>query len=582
MTRGRILPILLVATMCIVACSRHVTSWQSSQASGPYSHTTSPEYDYFFLEAVRLQNKGDFAGAFDLLSHCVEIDSLAPEAYYILGVYYADLGMDSLADKSLKRAIFLNPKNDAYHERLAQWYLQTQEFGRAIDAYEYLFSNNKSRTDVLEILLKLYQQEKNYSKVLSTIERYEQVEGISEETTLTKLQAYQQKGEKAKGYKALKELCEEHPNDVNYKVLLGNWLYQNGRSDDAQEIFLEAENTDPSNEIVAISLYDFYRARGEDSLSQIYRDRLLLNKHTATNTKTTILQYIIRDSELQKGDSSRVLALFDDILNVDSTNVDVAELKASYMAMKGMSQDSINDVLRHILTIAPDKVAPRLQLLQSEVRREDLDGIIALCKPALIYNPDEIAFVYYLGLAYYQRGDTLDALDTFRKGTTRINNRSNADIVSDFYAIIGDIEHFLGNKVEAYAAYDSCLGWKPDNVGCLNNYAYYLSLDDKDLKKAETMSLKAINLEPNNATYLDTYAWVLYMQERYTEAKLFIDRTLENLDSIGEDSAIYEHAGDIYEACGENEKAVEFWKQALLLKPEDEATIRKKIKKYEK
>ncbi len=579
MKRTRFLTAVFAAAMIVAACSKPGTT---AQRDFVFSHTTTPDYDYFFFEAVRLQNKGDFSGAFDLLSRCIEKDSLAPEAYYLLGVYYSDLENDSLADTYLKRAVDLNPKNDAYHERLAQWYLQTQDYAKATDAYEYLYANNRSRTDVLDILIKLYQQEKNYDGMLSAIRRYEENEGISEATTLTKMQIYQQKGERQKAGRALQELCDEYPNDVNVKVMMGNWLQQNNRSDEAKAIFLEAESTDPTNEYVATSLYDFYRSQGEDSLSKVYRDRILLNRHTSSATKTTMLQTIIRENERQGGDSSEVLALFDDILSAGSADAEVAELKALYMSMKDMPEDSINKALCYVLAVAPDRSSSRLQLLQSVWRKQSLDSIIDVCRPALVYNPDEPVFCYYLGLAEFQKGDTLDALSTFRLGASRVSDSTDNGLAGDFYAIIGDIEHYLGNKTEAYAAFDSCLQRSPANVSCLNNYAYYLSIEGGDLKKAEGMSLKAINIEPNNATYLDTYAWVLYMQERYSEAKVFIDRTLENADSTENNSILYEHAGDIYEACDDKEKAVEYWKQAIILGPDDEATIRKKINKYEK
>ncbi len=568
---------IVAAVMMIMACSQHTAVRQDIS----YSHPTSAEYNYFFLEAIRLQNKGDYAGAFDLLSYCASIDSLAPEAYYLLGVYYSDLNLDSLADASLKRAIELNPKNDFYHERLAQWYIQTHEYSKAIDAYEYLYANNHSRTDVLELLLRLYQQEKNYDKALTAVERIEQVEGVSEATTLEKMQLYQLSGDKQRGYNALKELYDEHPNDVNVKVMMGNWLQQNGRSDEAKEILLEAEQTDPNNEIVATSLYDYYRQNGDDSLATIYRDRILLNKHTATSMKITMLQNIIRNSEQQGADSTEVLTLLNDILAIDSTDADIAELKAVYMQMKEMPEDSVNKALEYVLAIAPDRTSSRLLLLQTKWNKMDLDGIIDLCQPALIYNPDEVAFCYYLGMAYFQRGDTIEALDAFRRGANNVSGRNDSEQMADFYVLIGDIEHQLGHTAEAYAAYDSCLQWMPNNVACLNNYAYFLSLEGTDLKRAENMSIKAVAIEPNNATYLDTYAWVLYMQERYSEAKIIIDRTIENLDSLENNSTIYEHAGDIYDACDDRDKASYFWHQALLLEPDDEATLRRKIKKYE-
>jgi tetratricopeptide (TPR) repeat protein len=114
---------------------------------------------------------------------------------------------------------------------------------------------------------------------------------------------------------------------------------------------------------------------------------------------------------------------------------------------------------------------------------------------------------------------------------------------------------------EAFAAYDSCLVWKEDNIGCLNNYAYYLSELGRELNKAEQMSYRTIKAEPKNATYLDTYAWILFMQQRYSEAKIYIDQTMQ-CDS-DTSAVLLEHAGDIYYHCGDKEKAVALWQQAL-------------------
>ncbi len=545
-------------------------------------HEPDATYNYYYLEALRLQNKGDYAGAFDLFRHCADLDSLSPDAYYQMGVYYSDLDNDSMASVCLERAVTLNPRNDYYHERLAQWYIQTKNYGKAIDAYEHLFDNNRSRSDVLQILLQLYQQRKDYDKMLSTIDRMEQIDGVSEQTALTKMQVYQLKGDKQAAYESLKSLADEHPNDINYKVMLGNWLLQNGRQDEAREIFLKAQSDEPNNEYVAASLYDFYRLGGEDSLANIYRDKILLNRYTATRTKLTMLQNVVNASDNEHGDSLKVLQLLSRMMEADPKNADIAEYNADYIARENMPLDMQYAAFNHVLDIAPDRAAVRLQLLQMKWKEQDWDGIVSLCKPALEYNPDEMAFCYFLGMAYYQKQDNEEAMKAFRTGLSRINEKSDKGIVSDFYALMGDLYHEVGKKQEAYAAYDSCLQWKPDNVSCLNNYAYFLSVEGGDLKKAEAMGLKAITAEPNNATFLDTYAWILYCEERYTEARTFIDRTIENVDPEENNSTLYDHAGDIYAACGDTSKAVEYWRQAINAGAEDKNSLEKKIKQHEK
>ena len=148
--------------------------------------------------------------------------------------------------------------------------------------------------------------------------------------------------------------------------------------------------------------------------------------------------------------------------------------------------------------------------------------------------------------------------------------------MSDFYAVMGDLLHQKGREREAFSAYDSCLVWKRDNIGCLNNYAYYLSLKGERLDEAEQMSYITVKAEPKNATYLDTYAWILYRQQRYAEARIYIDQALQNDSLPG--SVVLEHAGDIYAHCDDMSAAITHWQKALAADPEN-ALLRKKIKR---
>ena len=140
---------------------------------------------------------------------------------------------------------------------------------------------------------------------------------------------------------------------------------------------------------------------------------------------------------------------------------------------------------------------------------------------------------------------------------------------------MGDILHQKGMNTEAFEAYDSCLHWKADNISCLNNYAYYLSVEGKDLSRAEQMSYRTILAEPENATYLDTYAWVLFRQGRYAEAREYMDRTLA-ADTMPS-ATLYDHAGDIYYHIGQTDKAVDFWQKAV--EQDADALIEEKIRK---
>ena len=539
----------------------------------PLSYEDSLRFNYVFLEAVRQQNAGNYDAAYELLSRAQQINPYAAEVWYYLAMYQSEFDNDSLAVVCLEKAAELSPQNDIYQERLAQYYIGTKQFDRAKTVYERLADNNRDRSDVLSVLLQLYQQDKEYDQMLSTINRIEEIEGSSEEITLTKMRVYELKNDKASAWNALKSLSDEHPSDLNYRVMMGNWLMQNGASlkdkeqkikyKEAYKIFSAALKEEPDNAYVQASMYDYYRITGQDSLAQQTLESIVVSPKTPTESKATMMRQAIQQNEQEQADSTRILDLFDRILAASPKDADMAEMKVAYMSLKNMPDSAVKIGLQQVLAIAPENAGARIQLLQMSLSEMDWDETINLCEDGTLYSPEEMPFYYYLGLAHYQKNDHDAALDAFRRGVSQITPQSNVDIVSDFYYFMGDILYSKGMEEEAMVAYDSCLQWKDNNIPCLNNYAYYLSVKGRELQKAEQMSYKTVKEEPKNSTYLDTYAWILFMQERYAEAKIYIDQALACDSDTVTSGVIIEHAGDIYAMNGDIGKAVEYWQKAL-------------------
>lgn len=543
------------------------------------SYNDEQRFKYFYLGAVDQQMKGNYAGAFDLLNHCQEINPDAAEVYFMRSAYHALLNNDSLTLADIQKAAELNPQNNVYLERLAGAYIGSGKYDEAIEAYEKLYANNHDRDDVLNVLIRLYGQQKDYDNMLQTINRLENLEGSSEEITLARMRVYSLKGDKQAELAELKDLSKKHPNDMNYRVMMGNWLLQNELPADALKEYEYVLAQEPDNLMAQMSMLDYYNAIGQDSLAAELQEKLVVSPSTPLNSKMTLMRGIVNSNEQQGGDSTEVLRIFRHILAQPQKTSDMWELQAAYMSLKQMPQDSIDNSLRGALEVAPDNAGVRLQLIQSKWKEQLFDDVISLCKPALEYNPDEMAFYYFLGLAYFQKDEKDKALHTFQLGVSQINSESNKEIVSDFYAIMGDILHEKGREQEAYVAYDSCLQWKDDNLGALNNYAYYLSEKGKDLQKAEKMSYRTIKAEPKNSTFLDTYAWILFMQERYEEANIYIEQAVQNDSTVSD--VILEHAGDISAKLGNMKKAVEWWEKARDAGGNSKVLIRKiKLRKY--
>ena len=576
--RWLILTLLLVSVVCVYARKKPRRTVVQPVVAATLSDNDARRFSYFYLEAVRQQQKGNYASAYDLFRHALDINPHSAETYFMLSSYYNELGLDTLALHYMERAAVLSPDNTNYKERLGQSYIKTDDYAKATKVYEQLAAANAGSQEVLTVLLQLYQQDKNYQGMIDVLNRLEMIDGPSEDLTLSRMSVYSKQGKKKEEYRELSNLARQHPHDYNYRVMMGNWLLQHGKEKEALNEYHAVLKKEPDNIMAQMSLLDYYKSQGQDSLAKAQTEALLLSDHTESDSKIILLRQVIADNEQSGGDSTEVLRLFGRMLEKPQKNADIAEVCAAYMSLKNMPKDTVNAAFERVLDIAPDNAGIRLELLQSVWETKDYDRIIQLSKSGVEYNPDNMGFYYFLGLAHSMKDERDESLDAFRRGVSQINSDSNPALVSDFYEIMGDLLHEKGFMEEAFAAYDSCLQWKPDNIPCLNNYAYYLSVLGRDLQKAEQMSYRTVKAEPNSATYLDTYAWILFMQGRYEEARIYIDQALKN--DTTPSRVITEHAGDIYFKNNDADKALQLWQSALEAADEDDdcALLRRKIK----
>lgn len=548
----------------------------------PVSQLTEADYrrhDYYFLEATRQREAGNHADALALYEHCLSINPQSAAVMYELAQYYAFLQQPERSRILLEKAVELQPDNFWYRQTLGAYYRSIKEMDKAIAVYEEMSTQFPARGELLMMLMDLYSQQKDYPNLIKTLDRLEVKEGKSEQLSMEKYRIYLQMGDKENAFREMENLSKEYPNDVRYRVMLGDSYLDNERPDEAYAIFQAALAEDPENAQAQLSMASYYERMGMDSLFYVQQEAVLMNRKLGSSVKAEVMRRIILQNEQTGKDSTRVLQLFDRMLSVPQEDATIATLCYSYMQHKQMDDSVGVPVLEKILEVEPDNIAARYSLLMVAVRKNDYAEAVRICEPAIQYNPEELAFYYYLGISYFQVERNLDALAVLQKGVTQVTPESDKKLVSDFYTFIGDLHHSMEKQEACYEAYDSALVYNPDNIGVLNNYAYFLSLERRNLDKAEEMSFRTVKAEPKNDTYLDTYAWILFEKERYTEARIYIDEAMKN--GGGESATIVEHSGDIYYMLGEVDKALEFWKQAAGMEHESATLERKiKLKKY--
>ena len=536
-----------------------------SEWRDPLSAEERRKFNHFFLEAVRLKEKGEMDAAFEMYSHCLAIDSQSAATLYELGKFYMYLGQPIKGENFLRKAMLTQPGNYWYKETLAGYYQGKGEDAKAIDVIESMADQFPSRLEPLMALVDLYNRTRDYQKVIHTLDRLERLDGKSEQVSMEKFRMYLAMDNNEKAFSEIEALVKEYPYEMRYLTMLGDVYMENGKEEEAFSTYQKVLAQEPEYAPAMLSMASYYEKTGEDSLYRTQLDALLLNQKVETSAKLNIMRQLIMRSERGDRDSTKIVGLFDSMLAQEQENADVAMLAAQYLLSKRMDEQA-KPVLWKVLEIDPENKPARLQLLSFAISKEDLDEVIRICSPAVEYMPEALEFYYYWGVAHYQKDQHDEALEVFKKGVRQVGADSDKNMVSDFYSIMGDLYHTKKMNAEAYAAYDSALVYKPDNIGALNNYAYYLSVEKKNLDKAEEMSYKTVKAEPTNNTYLDTYAWILFEKGKYAEARIYIDQALQN--GGDKSSVVVEHCGDIYWMTDEPEKALEYWKQAEKLAAE--------------
>lgn len=518
-------------------------------------------YDYFYLEAMNQEEQGNYDVAFDLLQHCLDICPTAASALSALSNYYAYLNDREQALKMMQLAASYDPDNYWYQNDLAQAYTAHQDYDEAIAIYETMVSRFPSRSaELLPALGSLYQATEQYDKVIGVLDAMEERFGASEELEMDRFRIYWQQKDQEAAFRSMENMAAAHPDDVRYRMMLGDVCMNYGKLDEARQAYMAVLAVEPDNDMARLGLAGYYEKTGNLPEATAMVDSLVVYGHLSDDTRSQLIGQLIAGYE-QRADTLAITDLWNRILAQPQTTADVASTCAAYYINAHKPDSLIIPVLNTILTIEPDNMSALKQLLYYAVENNDTEAVRQRSHALLAHYPDELYAYYYLVVTALRDKDDARAIDYCREGIGHISADSDTDLCTDLYTLLGDL-YFSAHEDElGYAAYDSALVYNPSAVSVLNNYAYNLSLAGRDLDRAEEMSHTTVTREPDNSTYLDTYAWILFCKGRYDEARLYIDQALKN--DTTRSSVLAEHAGDIYYRAGLPAEALTWWKQAL-------------------
>ena len=532
------------------------------------AQSSQKDITYLFYEIIKQRHSGNYAEAIDLCNHALLVAPDNSDILFELFQIHSECNNFNEAFYSLKSAFNKNPNNKYYKELLSLYFEGTNSFDEAIVLLLELIEKDPYNEEYIHRLMNLYYQTKNYKEAYKQLEKIEKIIGKDSDLGYKRVLLLFELNHK-KVIPELKKLINNYPDDTRFWTLLGNeyTYYKNYKK--ANEALLYAINNTPKNEFTAHAINFLtlnYHVQQDTSKidSLIYSS--LKDKEISVNQKLNLLELLKYNKE---SSSKKIDKAFEILVEQHNENDNLLTTYAEYLLSE--KKDTCNAITHFYKSLEtnPHQAEVWTQLIFLNPKNQER----ILCE-AIKYNPKESYFQYINAVLLIDKGEIKEALNAIN---IAIATNHVESAFSTYYGIKGSLLHELGDADAAFMAFEEAIRKDPSNHSVLNNYAYLLSLEDKDLQKAEEMICNAIKLMPSNATYLDTYAWILFKREQYTLALFYIEKAISKED--GQHSEIYDHYGDILQKKGDTKKALEAWKKAIEL-GENSQIIKDKIYKY--
>lgn len=513
------------------------------------------EEEALATEGMKFMMKDEPARALPVFEKLVQAKSQDGASHYLLASALLKLERFDDALVSSKKAYEFNKENIFFAQQLAELYAKKRKYAEAAEIYETLLTKSPENIQYGIELAAVYVFNDQFDKAINTYNVLEKTLGVTEEITHQKQQLYLRQNNLEKALSEAKKLIASEPGEVSYRVELAEMLIANDRIVEAVSPLEDALKINPDEAQAHVLLADIYRRNGDVQKCNQELKLVFANPNLDADPKIRVLTGYLTmlKTEAELGDAL-VLAkqLSDTHPNEPRVNVIYAELlmrqnkkaEAREMFMKAALADgSVFQVWGAILQLDNDLNQPDSLLVHSE--------------KALELFPNQGMFWYSNGIANLVKKNFKEAISSLEESLKLMDK---PDMIPYINAQLGDAYNGLGEHAKSDAAYELALQGNPDNDHVLNNYSYFLSLRKEKLDLALKMSEKLVNTHKDNPTYLDTYAWVLYIRKDYKKAKEYLEKAM--LDSSGVSGTIVEHYGDVLFKLGERDNAVAQWKKA--------------------
>ncbi|MDR3328872.1 MAG: tetratricopeptide repeat protein [Prevotellaceae bacterium] len=594
----RILLALALAAATPLAAEAGPLSWLKDMLN-PSPEYRRREQTYFFCEGKKSVLLGSADEATRYFKKAIKADPRCDACHYELSGVYAATNHFKEAAEHAQLAYAIDSSNAWYTLLLAQLFASEGDNAQAQRYYEKLIAQDVQNRDAYYELLTLYYRQKLYDKAIDLLALYRQAFGTDEESVLLEQDVLFKQGKLSEAVAKLHQLVALHPDKQKYWLLLAD-LHGVSKMDSLSlEALAQAKAIDSTSFAYWEALSAHYRRVAD--FDSYFRCLLHLFADAATPTlyRQQVLTFLqefpaVERNYLPTMDSLYALAratfsyqqegLYTVYL-LRKGRLDSALAVLENLTRLGKADERLNDVIangqesRHFAAYSGDAAAlfsSWMLYLDLLITKRSWDLLLQVADSCEKTFPDAAYKVHYIkGLSFFQKKNYASAKEVWKKSLEAPEAKADTAFLMQLYSSLGDVCFSLKEHAEASRYFDRALALDANNILVLNNYAYYLSQTNKKLKKALAMSKITLDAEPENPTYLDTYAWILYCLGRYADSKQIFRKAL--VKGGMDDPVMLEHYGDVLYKLQEYSNAQIYW-QRVIEKGGNSPELQEKIK----
>ncbi len=435
--------------------------------------------------------------------------------------------------------------------------IQNKKFNEASDVLGSLVGDFPDHSDFYFEWANALIYAERPSEAIKVYDKLETQIGISKDISLQKTRLYQRMKKPEKAIEELKKLINNDPKDAQSYAMLAEIYQSMGNKEKALETYNQILKIDPENPFIHLSLADFYRSIGEKEKSVEELKKAFLNKELDIDTKISILSSYYTLIGIHPELQEQALEMCELLISSHPSEPHAHAVYGDFLNQDKKFEKAREEYIK-AKELGSKEFIVYSQILFLDSQLQIWDSLIIDSKDAMEIFPDQPVVYFFNGIANIQKKNFAEAISSLNTGVKMVVDNKNLE--GQFYTNLGDAYNELKDYVKSDENYEKALSLNPNDANVLNNYAYYLSIREVNLDKAEQMSRQSNELEPTQASYQDTYGWIMYKMNKLDDAKIWIEKSISN--GAVNSAAVLEHYGDILFKLGDTARAFENWQKA--------------------